>query len=104
MPMVAERSDPHPFLGDAVMMRIAGLHKHGRAAVDHDLDRLAVAQIHQRVAGDAASFFEPPSGDARRQARAFASRIRRFGHGNGLAPARDVAVSGQGKRSVSIFT
>ena len=53
-------SDPHPLFGHAVHdWRIAGLHHHGRAAVDGDLHRLAVAQIHQRIAGDAAFFLRP---------------------------------------------
>ena len=48
-------ADPHALLGDAVDDRgIAGLHHHGGAAVDRQFDRLAVAQVHQRVAGDAA--------------------------------------------------
>jgi hypothetical protein len=40
--------------------RPAGLHDHGRAAVDGELDRLRVAQRQQRVAGDAPSFLLPP--------------------------------------------
>ena len=48
-------ADPHPFLGDAIDDgRITGLHHHAGAAVDGEFDRLAVTQIHQRVAGDAA--------------------------------------------------
>ncbi len=34
--------------------RLAGLHHHGGAAVDGQLHRLAVGEVHQRVAGDAA--------------------------------------------------
>src|SRR5581483_6170679 len=48
-------TDPHALLARAVHHgRLAGLHDHGRAAVDAELDRLAVAQIHQRIAGYAA--------------------------------------------------
>ena len=62
MPLLGEHADgrraatdPHALLGHAVDDRwIAGLHHHGRAAVDRQLYRLAVAEIHQRVAGDAA--------------------------------------------------
>ncbi len=56
MPMVAEpqptrmRSSVTPLTTGA----LARLHHHGRAAVDRELDRLAVAELHQRVAGDAA--------------------------------------------------
>jgi hypothetical protein len=38
---------------------LPGLHHHGRAAVDLHLDRLAVAQGQQRVAGDAALGLRP---------------------------------------------
>ena len=48
-------ADPHAFFRDAIDdRRIAGLHHHGGAAVDRELDRLAIAEVHQRVAGDAA--------------------------------------------------
>src|SRR5262249_29513263 len=48
-------TNPHAFLDYAIDDgRPPGLHHHGRAAVDCQLDRLAVAEIHQRVAGDAA--------------------------------------------------
>ena len=62
MPLLGEHADgrraaadPHALFGHAVDdRRIPGLHHHGGAAVDRQFDRLAVAQIHQRVAGDAA--------------------------------------------------
>ena len=48
-------ADPHALFGHAVDdRRIAGLHHHRGAAVDRQLDRLAVGEVHQRVAGDAA--------------------------------------------------
>ena len=48
-------ADPHALLGDTVHDRwISGLHHHRCTAIDRQLDRLAVAQIHQRVAGDTA--------------------------------------------------
>ena len=62
VPLLGEHADgrraashPHALFGHAVDDgRIAGLHHHGGAAVDRQFDRLAVAEIHQRVAGDAA--------------------------------------------------
>ena len=46
-------ADPHALLELAVDdRRLAGLHDHARAAVDRELDRLAVAEREQRVAGD----------------------------------------------------
>ena len=48
-------ADPHALLELAVDdRRLAGLHDHARAAVDDELDRLAVAEIEQGLAGDAA--------------------------------------------------
>ena len=48
-------ANPHPLLGYAVDDgRIAGLHDHGGAAIDGEFDRLAVAEVHQRIAGNAA--------------------------------------------------
>ena len=50
-------ADPHALFGDAIDNRgIAGLHHHGGAAVDGELDRFAVRQVHQRVAGNTALF------------------------------------------------
>src|SRR6516164_9299955 len=51
IPIVAE---PQPLFEDAVDdRRITGLHHHRGAAIDGEFDGLAIAQIHQRVAGDA---------------------------------------------------
>src|SRR5439155_20849 len=48
-------ADPHALFGHAIDdRRLAGLDHERRAAIDREFDRLAVAQIHQRVAGDAA--------------------------------------------------
>ena len=48
-------ADAHPAFLDAVDdRRLAGLDDHGLALVDGQLDRLAVAELEQGVAGDAA--------------------------------------------------
>ena len=62
VPLLGEHADgrraaphPHAFFGNAVHdRRIAGLHHDGGAAVDRQFHRLAIGEIHQRVAGDAA--------------------------------------------------
>ena len=88
-------ADPHALFGNAVDdRRIAGLHHDGGAAVDREFDRLAVGEIHQRVAGDAA-FLLGAAGQmmhaAERQhlravfaGRDMADRLALRAHGRGL--------------------
>src|SRR5690242_2588213 len=48
-------ADPHSLFGHAIYdWRPAGLHYNGRAAIDLEFHRLAIGEVHQRVAGDAA--------------------------------------------------
>ena len=62
VPLLGEHADrrraashPHPLLSHAVNdRRISSLHDDVGAAVDRQIDRFTVAQIHQRVTGDAA--------------------------------------------------
>ena len=54
-------ADPHPLFGDAVDdRRLAGLHHDSRAAVDRELDRLAVGRSISASQVTRPSFFEPP--------------------------------------------
>ena len=88
-------ADPHPLFRHAVDdRRIAGLHHHGGAAIDGQFHRLAIGEIHQRVAGDAA-FLLGAAGQmmhaAERQhlravfaGRDMADRLALRAHGRGL--------------------
>src|SRR5262245_3447568 len=50
-------ADAHSLFGHAIYdWRPAGLHHNGRAAVDLEFHRLAIGEVHQRIAGDAPLF------------------------------------------------